>query len=345
MRVRLNRLDRWGAKLGEVRDPLSAIHELGVDGTDSLSLDCFDDLQKGDHVRWRDEDTGQWFEHEVMDTVRTHDGAGRPVTRATCINHVCELFGDDVAAITYRDTSVAGVMGNLLRSTRWRYSDTGEYAGTYDFELGDTSVREAVAKVLETIGGGEMEATSGRVIRFHRELASASVTGRFTYGRDLGKVTREVSSEEVYTAVRAIGRDGMTETVYSNTALERWGRPPGAFQSGKQHRYCRLEAGDCADLAELRARATDRLAEVSAPKVTYTCDIGDIGPRRLGDLVQVVDATFDPELRMQARVTRITKDLLGGTRGGRVVLGSRPPRYMEIAFASIAGRTFRHYNG
>lgn len=343
MRTRLQRLDRWGNKLGEVHDPLSAIHEQGVDGTDGLALTCFDDVGKGDHIRWRDEDTDQYFEHEVISARRVHAGPGRPVTEATCVNQVCELFDDDLTARTRAGYTVQQVMVDLLRYTRWTYSDSGDFSGTRTWEFDDTSVREAVSQVVETLGC-EMVASSSRTITLRSEIVSASVTGRFTYGRNMGTVTREVASDEVYTAVRAIGKDGITETVYNETALDTWGRPPRYSGGAKRHSYCRLVDSGCETISELRTLATQRLAEVSAPKVTYTCDIGDIGDRRLGDLLQVIDRGFTPELRMQARITRITKDLLGHSRGGQVVIGSKPPRYMEVAFKSIAGRTFRHYN-
>lgn len=354
MGVRFERSDRWGNKLGPVHVPLRAVHEEGVDGTDCLSIETFDDLQKGDRVVWSDPDTEVTHEHEVVETTRTHDGTGSPITRATCMNSVCELFGDDFAAKTYTSQTLSQIMTDVLRNTRWGYVIGDGLTGSFTVEIGDTSVREAVAAIVEAVGCEMRAFSSGshpasqRFIRLDKQIRSGSATGRFAYARSMGKVTREVSSDEVYTAVRGIGAQvsggstRYTETVYSTSALNSWGRPDGS--GNKVHRVCRLEDSSCTSVSAIRARATDHLAEVCQPKVTYTCEIADIGNRRLGDLVNVVDTGFEPALRTQARITRITKDLLGRTSAGQVVIGSTKPRYMEVAFKSIAGRTFRHYN-
>ena len=354
MGVRFERSDRWGNRLGPIHTPLSAVHEEGVDGTDCLTIETFDDLQKGDRIVWDDADTGTAHEHEVVETTRTHDGSGTPVTRATCMNSVCELFGDDLAARAYTNQTLSSIMGDVLRNTRWQYHDSADFQGRYSIEIGDTSVREAVAQIAEAVGA-EMRATSTgshpsaiRVIHFYREIRSSAVTGRFTYSRNMGRVVREVSADEVYTGVRGIGAQiqessaHYTDTVYSTSALTAWGRPDR--DGNKVHRVCRLSDSSCENTSAIRTKATDHLAQVCQPKVTYTCEIADIGNRRLGDLVSVVDTGFEPALRTEARITKITKDLLGKRRGGQLVIGSKPPRYMEVAFKSIAGRTFGHYN-
>ena len=353
MGVRFERSDRWGNRLGPVHTPLSAVHEEGVDGTDCLTIETFDDLQKGDRIVWDDADTGTAHEHEVVETTRTHDGSGRPVTRATCMNSVCELFGDDLSARTYTNQTLSQIMTDVLRNTRWQYHDSPDFQGRHTIELSDTSVREAVAQIAEAVGA-EMRATSTgahpssiRVIYFHREIRSSAVTGRFTYSRNMGRVVREVSADEVYTGVRGIGAQVQgssahyTETVYSTSALAAWGRPDR--DGNRVHRVCRLSDPSCESVSAIRVAAADHLAQVCQPKVTYTCEIADIGNRRLGDLVSVVDTGFEPALRTEARITSITRDLLGRTRGGRVVIGSRPPSYMRVAFESIAGRTFDHH--
>jgi hypothetical protein len=368
-RTRLLHYDRFERLVGEIRNYPEARHECGVDGTDGLTLTCMEDVSKGDHVSWKDPDTGEVRGQTVVSCVRRHTMAGAPLTEARCVNDICELFSSDVAARTFEDSHLQTIMQYILGGTRYRYSTMatgpdygfdyktyGQSSGSgtmarYSFEIPDTSAREALAQVVDELGA-EMfvtnygyENANGRSVLLYRRygimVASQDVVkARFTYGHNISSVSREVLSEEVYTAIRAIGKDGLTDTVYSTSALDLWGRPPNQYQSGLQHRVGRYTNTSCASLSDLQREATNELARVSQPQVTYTFDLEDVGALKLGDVVQVSDPTFGPAIALQGRITRISKDLNRERNGAQVVVGTTPPRYIQVAFASIANRTF-----
>jgi phage minor structural protein len=191
---------------------------------------------------------------------------------------------------------------------------------------------------------------AGRYVRLYRRygIMAAShdvVKARFAYGHNISSVSREVLSDEVYTAIRALGKDGLTDTVYSSSALELWGRPPGRYQSGPQHRVGRYSNTSCESLEDLQREATTELARVSQPQVTYTFDLEDVGALRLGDVVQVKDPTFGPAVALQGRITKISKDLNREHNGAQVVVGTAPPSQIQVAFKSIANRTYTRRTG
>lgn len=368
-RTRLLHYDRFENLVGEIRNYPEARHECGVDGTDGLTLTCFEDVSKGDHVSWMDPDTGEVRGQTVVSCVRRHTTSGRPLTEARCVNDVCELFSSDVTARRFENAALWAVMQHVLGGTRYVYAvmstgpdygfDYTSYSqssgsGTdarYSFEFQDTSAREALAQVVDALGAEMLVTNYGygsdvsRSIQLYRRygimVASQDVVrARFAYGHNISSVSREVLSDEVYTAIRAVGKDGITDTVYSSSALALWGRPPSAYQSGLQHRVGRYSNTSCESLSDLRREATIELARVSQPQVTYTFDLEDVGPLRLGDVVQVSDSTFGPAIALQGRITRIAKDLNREHNGAQVVVGTTPPRYIQVAFKSIADRTF-----
>lgn len=373
-RTRLLHYDRFESLVGEIRNYPEARHECGVDGTDGLTLTCLEDVSKGDHISWRDPDTGELHGQTVVSCVRKHTMAGVPLTEARCVSDICELFSSDVTARTYEDEPLFYVMQHVLGGTRYAYAMMGtgpdygfDYtsynqstgSGTlarYSFELPDTSAREALAQVVERLGAemlvsrlvyGSSHDNSVHLYRRYGIMVARQdvVKARFTYGHNVSSVSREVLSDEVYTAIRAIGKNGLTDTVYSSSALAHWGRLPNDRQSGMQHRVGRYVNMSCASLSDLQREATNELARMSQPQVVYTFEIEDVGALRLGDVVQVSDPTFGPAIALQGRITRISKDLNRERNGAQVVVGTTPPRHIQVAFKSIAGRTFTRPTG
>jgi NADPH-dependent curcumin reductase CurA len=101
----------------------------------------------------------------------------------------------------------------------------------------------------------------------------------------------------------------------------------------------------CESLEDLQREATAELARVSQPQVTYTFGLEDVGALRLGDVVQVKDPTFGPAVALQGRITKISKDLNREHNGAQVVVGTAPPSQIQVAFKSIANRTYTRRTG
>ncbi|HHX11536.1 MAG TPA: hypothetical protein GX731_01845, partial [Clostridiales bacterium] len=127
----------------------------------------------------------------------------------------------------------------------------------------------------------------------------------------------------------------------NSKGIDTWGRnnPDGI----KTHVFASVEFDDVEDPAELLKLTKERLAEISQPQITYEAKVINLDKKEglspnhiemarythleledrphayeaeikataeLGDTVAVIDKEFTPELRLKARVIKITRDLL-----------------------------------
>lgn len=355
------RFDRWGSPQGNV-SVLDADYQVSTAGIDQLTVLTFDDLDKGDRIVWKDPDTSEIHEHEVSETRRVHDSDGKPLTSATCINSICELYGDrffvdwDHPDYSTSDT-VTVVIGSTLNTalsmsnSRWVYGGDGGYGESITDESADLnidrdSIRSLIAKIvmaknaeLRTYVHQVDGIITERKFYIYKTPAltdeSATPKHRFTYKKNLPGVTREVLSDEVYTAIQGTGAaitgddDVETEqhlTVYveaSDEVLQNFGRP-GA-DGTRKHVWGYYQDSQCDDELYLTAECQSYLDSVCSPKVQYTCNIANIGNCDIGDYVDVIDTGFNPPIRMRARITEINKNLLDAIHSGTIVIG--PPSY------------------
>jgi hypothetical protein len=110
------------------------------------------------------------------------------------------------------------------------------------------------------------------------------------------------------------------------TALEVWGR--NNADGTKAHVFGKVEFDDVEDKAELLTLTTDKLTELSEPKITYEANVIDLGGADLGDDVVVIDKEFTPELRLKARVVKVKRDLLE-TQNDEITLGNFRPSVVD----------------
>lgn len=108
--------------------------------------------------------------------------------------------------------------------------------------------------------------------------------------------------------------------------LATWGRPNG--DGTKSHVFGKVDFDDIEDKEELYNATMERLLEISEPLITYEAKVIDLKALGLehegvdlGDTVAVIDKEFKPELRLKARVIKITRDLLN-PENNEILLGN-----------------------
>lgn len=341
MAVKITRFSLHGANLGRLT-LLEAEHDEGLDGTDELEVACYDDLNKHDRLVWRDKQ-GNWHEHIVDGTERTHDKSGKPVTVAKCINSIAETWDDWITEVRLRDDPVQYALERTLYGSRWQ-AGTCTQAGTVTLTHYHTSVREALQKLmesslgeLETIIGTDGNKVTSRTAQIVTARGNQDSPKRFTYTKDILSIKRHVGSTNPKTRIYAYGKGEETDTggygrrigiedvndglpyVEDAAATAIWGRPDG--EGGLLPANGKYENPECEDPAQLKAEALDYLDQVKAPQVTYTADVIDLAEFgreweevALGDRVAIIDRKFSPEgIRLRGRISRIRRDLMDGS--------------------------------
>lgn len=343
---------------------VEATHEISTSGTDSLSLLTTTMVNKGEYLTWYDATANMFYEHIVSDTQGTHDNNGKAMLRVTGINSVAELYGRPVGATdelrelylkgTFSKT-VADWMELALYDTRWTYGGNGSFGTSLDsvrvtLDLDKESARSLIAKVVEAVGGEmrtsismEGHLVSSRTIYIYKKPPTvdenAMTQRRFTYGKNTISVSRDVASDEVYTAVIGLGAHHTNEdgdkldsriTVWSfgsSDVLNRWGVPDG--NGIMTHKYAYFDDESIESETELQSLADEYLETVNHPKITYTVGVSDIGACTLGEYVDIVDESYEPALYTRSRVTSIKKNLLVPLNNGEIKIGEEDDTYKK----------------
>lgn len=168
---------------------------------------------------------------------------------------------------------------------------------------------------------------------------------RFVYGKDITGLKRKVNTDNLVTAVIGLGKGVENEEgtgygrrlkftdvewkkengdpadkpmgqdyIEDQEAREQFGKPYGGMKLNRT-RY--VEFSDIEDPAVLLQLSWEYLQKMKTPQVTYEIGVIDLETAegyeheyvRLGDTVNVIDRKFNPELRIQARVVEIERDL------------------------------------
>lgn len=139
------------------------------------------------------------------------------------------------------------------------------------------------------------------------------------YGKEIEGITREISIEDLYTAIVPTGKDGMTligwkdntDTYDSEGNLYRYQKGDGiiyamsardsypAMLSEFHYIYKQYEY-DTSDQATLYGHALSQLKKYSKPQATY--EVEGYIDGSIGDTFTIVDQEFEPELFLSARI-------------------------------------------
>lgn len=338
--IRFTVFDRWGAQIGTLPQVIEAVHKDEVNGEDSLTLvlpAC--SLVKGQRIVWRDK-WMEWHEHTVSD-VKTVHGEGQLLTTAYCENSVAELMTDYVENLRPQNASAEDALRKALSTSRWQVGRVDDL-GTASTSFYHVTAHEAVGCVLKTWGGEvstTIEVSSTQVVA--RKVNITRRRGqdngkRFAWDKDIVSIEREVSADDVCTALYGYGKglektdddgewtggyerkltfgdiNGGLDWVGDEAAKLKWGLPDG--KGGVKHAFGKVEFPDCEDKAELLRLTREAVSERSKPYVVYTSNVlnlADAGfeyeDSRAGDTVSMVDGGIDE--RLQGRILCVERYL------------------------------------
>ena len=246
--------------------------------------------------------------------------------------HIVEPTEKDIEGNTLITSyNIVDALDYILADTDWGYR--AEYSSTDTFEFVFDKYENAYTYLKKLSQVVRLE------LNFIVKLDGLVILGgsyntTFYYGVDLTDVTRELDSKDIITTLIPVGKSDeknervtletktLTDTVdpifandfviegnklYSKWALNRWGK-------GK-HRVGFYENNEVTDANLLLAFAQQELNNRIYPKVTYSMklitykELSNLEDKKtvyLGDDVLIIDSTFNPELRIKARVVEKT---------------------------------------
>lgn len=265
-------------------------------------------------------------------------------------NHIVD--GQALVAVTAKDAAE-----KVLAGTGWKLGIV-DYAGLQNVNLHEYPTALAALHQIRDQYGLEMEFTvsfMGMKVRdrfVHLVKRRGNVTGkRFTYGKDLTGVTREVDRSDIATAIIPIGKADETgkrltieafENVhdgYVSPKGQKWVGDEHAMQlygkNGK-HLFKRLDLSSIDNEYELMKKAVEELKRVKQPRATYEVSVlllesltgYEHEKVRLGDTILVKDTMFDPALAINARVIAIYRSYTNPSKD-YVVLGEFVPLVID----------------
>lgn len=325
---------RWYEFVCELTAVESATHQQEINRQDVLTLGGRFILAKGDRILWRD--GTRWHEHVVNEVDQDHSEGEE-------MQYVCEpalmadLRADHIDLCVANDITAAKALELALgQSASWEVGTVDDF-GKNSITFHKMSAYEALLEVAGTWGceiqaSFEMDAHGVTKRKVNLLKAIGSDNGvRFEYGHGMKGVRKQVLSDDVITACYGYGKQLDTETdgvrdqltfesinggvpyvTVEDSVLDLWGIPDG--KGGKRHVFGFYENTDCEDAQKLLDETKANLSRYSTPQISYETDIpfADLKGVHLGDTVQVVDQDFTPELRLEARIGAMERDLMSG---------------------------------
>lgn len=347
--MRVDVYSRHDAYVGTIgsRQLLGFVWTDCLNGEDTVDITTTFPLKEGYRLVWQDLN-GVPHEHVCQDP-QGASAAGLPIYSDTALNSICELFGDYIEDKRPYGYSFQRALEVCLKPTRWDVG-TVDQPGTVSSGLTfyHTDCRTALNDILAC--GGELETSitvgangvTGRSVSILKHRGEADGHRRFSYGKDINSIKRTEHwgaitacygyGKGVETDTGGYGRkltfgdiNGGKDYVEDATALKTYGRPDG--KGGFAHVFGKYENSSCEDAGQLKSETQAYLDEHKIPGVTYEVDVVDLVAMGrtwegvgVGDDSQLVDASFEPTLRCQGRVTKQVIDMLGKTR--KVTLGN-----------------------
>lgn len=361
---------RAGGYVGDIPTVLSAVRTRNVDGTDSLEVACAGiDLQKDDRVLVRCHDA--WREYAVVSVSRARgDSVGATV--AVCRNSVCELSRKYIVEREGRSYTASQALDKAIEGTRWARGAV-DAPGTADVSFYHQSALKSVEDIcaaysceLDATVEVEGNAVRRRLVHLRAHVGEQAARRRFEYSRDLVSIKRTVSADDIVTRLYPWGKGVETEGggysrkvgiadvnggrpyIEDADATRRFGIPDA--DGVPQPAEGSWEDGNIDDPSKLLSEAKKRLKAMSAPRVSYEAEVAvmarageGIEGAACGDAVQIVDAAFDPPLRLEGRILETVEDLTGDLGRSRVKLGNVVESYtrrnqrVEAAVQQLVG--------
>lgn len=274
------------------------------------------DFEDG-HELYRIKEINERHSSEPKKTVRCEPSA------------TADLLSKRIRPIKYASQSLSQVMDALLSGTGWQLGETF-YDDMLDVELTDyPTVLEAIHTVIEQFDAEiQFEVIFNginivkKVVNLYEKRGSKT-NAIFEYGHNLSGVTREENTDQLITAIIAVGKeeDGkrvvisnataalpsgfevIGDMVADSKALDTW------FDDGI-HREGLYNDSNAQSPNELMQNALAELKKYNKPILTYTVDVVKLEQLTgyshqkisIGDTILIKDWTFPDPLFLNARV-------------------------------------------
>lgn len=288
------------------------------------------DPDYGDRIIFTDELN---LTHELVIMEINAERKNALIKSCYCVDAFVETKGDYVDDRRFRDASALSAMEGILSSSRFEVG-RAEVTKRSNFSIYHTSPAERMKEFLESFECefktryilGDKGIVS-RYIDLGDTLGNDSAR-RFEYSKDLLEVTRKYDPDIIYTALYGYGKgegegqrrinfadiNGGKKYVEAPEAIEHFGRPTN--DGTRQHSYGTVVFENCEDRAELKRLTEKALKDQLSPKVSYSAKVVDLKAYgydfegvSVGDAVSVIDSSFDPPLRIRARVVKKVSSL------------------------------------
>lgn len=352
--IKILLFDREEILQGTLKDIVDIKHPEEINGENVLEITTFDnqEIKKGYRIVYKDI-YGYWHEFIIkgIEEIREDKGIEKQLF---CESSIYETLGDFIED-KRPEGPASHALSVALEPTRWEVGQVDDL-GTNKTNFYRCSAKEAIVKVAETWKGEirtRVIVSGNRITRRYVDLLHRrgnDLGKRFTYTKDLESIAKTIHRGDVITALYGYGKGEEIEDeegeatggfgrridfaevnngipyVVNEEARQIWGRNNN--DGTKSHVFDKVEFDDCEDKEELLQLTKDKLKELSQPLITYEAKVIDLKAFgfeheevELGDTVVVVDKEFEPELRVKARVVKITRDLLE-PENNEIVLGN-----------------------
>lgn len=149
---------------------------------------------------------------------------------------------------------------------------------------------------------------------------------------ELRKKTMGTGDSEARIGIAEINND--LPYVEDEAATSNWGIPDGL--GGILPLESEVVFDDIEDPNTLLSLGKKLLEKLSKPQISYEADVVSLGRAGfspdavgVGDVVQIVDTTFTPPIRVEGRVLKIEEDLLESVDSTRITLGTIQETYTQ----------------
>lgn len=301
-------------------------------------------IVRGNYVVFRDE-TAKYRLFRIYDVEDTIYN-GIHVKRAYAENaFVNDLLKTLVPRATLGTVNFRDAFAHCLSNSGWQIKNA-EWLGELQNQEFDglTTAQTAIQDICKNYRGeidayvelNDANKIIGKFFDLVEERGNGDTGKRFEYRRDIIGATRKTSDADLYTAIKARGKDGITfaemnngkDTIYDSAAND-------LYNGGREYLVKYAEYSEIEYPSALYAEAKQELERCNKPKIEYTIDTVLIEETAgyteeetpcLGDHVRVVDFEMIPEMTIGARIVEKQTSFTDVSKNA-VVLGE----YVEIA--------------
>ncbi|MBH8605985.1 phage tail spike protein [Thermoactinomyces sp. CICC 10521] len=291
---------------------------------------------------------GQFNLFRIINTEDDHND-GQYIKKITSENSaVGDLLGNIILPTTLNSYTLQQALSYLLQGTNWQVGDV-ELSTTQNLQFDDvvTSL-DALHQVMDQFGAQiefVVQFSGLQVVNrlVHARLSRGRTLNKpFVYGLNLKGVKRTEGNSPLVTALYGIGtKDSngnlLTFETYNPTLSYPYEKPAGAKWVGDQdalqqwspdgkHIFGVYKDDKATNPVELFNNTLEELKKRTKPALTYEVDVALLPEDdvQLYDYIIVKDATFQPELVLEAQIVE-TKTSLTDPSKNQVTLGDYRP--------------------